>query len=73
MENETKSAEQNNQGVTRAAGIVSVAVMGSRILGLARESGDRILFSVQPQWRRFLLGVSHSKLPARPVWRRHLE
>ena len=38
MENETKSVEQNNQGVTRAAGIVSVAVMGSRILGLAREA-----------------------------------
>ena len=38
MENETKSVEENNQGVTRAAGIVSVAVMGSRILGLAREA-----------------------------------
>ena len=36
-ENETKSAEEQNQNVTRAAGIVSLAVMGSRILGLARE------------------------------------
>ena len=38
MENETNSAENNNQGVTRAAGIVSIAVMMSRILGLARET-----------------------------------
>ena len=37
-ENETKSAEEQNQNVTRAAGIVSLAVMGSRILGLARET-----------------------------------
>ena len=44
MENETKSAEQNNQGVTRAAGIVSVAVMGSRILGLAREAAIAYYF-----------------------------
>ncbi len=35
MENESKSTL--NQNVTRAAGIVSLAVMGSRILGLARE------------------------------------
>ena len=38
MENETESTEQQNQNVTRAAGIVSIAVMGSRILGLARET-----------------------------------
>ena len=44
MENETKSAEQNNQGVTRAAGIVSIAVMGSRILGLAREAAIAYYF-----------------------------
>ncbi|MDE0087671.1 MAG: murein biosynthesis integral membrane protein MurJ [Candidatus Poribacteria bacterium] len=37
-ENETQSAEEQNQNVTRAAGIVSLAVMGSRILGLARET-----------------------------------
>ncbi len=36
-ENETQSAEEQNQNVTRAAGIVSLAVMGSRLLGLARE------------------------------------
>ena len=32
-----QSAEDQNQNVTRAAGIVSLAVMGSRLLGLARE------------------------------------
>ena len=44
MENETKSVEKNNQDVTRAAGIVSVAVMGSRILGLAREAAIAYYF-----------------------------
>ncbi len=34
---ETKSADEQNQEVTRAAGVVSLAVMGSRVLGLARE------------------------------------
>lgn len=38
MEKKTKSAEQQNQSVTRAAGIVSIAVMVSRVLGLARET-----------------------------------
>ena len=38
MENETKSTEQQHQNVTRAAGIVSIAVMMSRVLGLARET-----------------------------------
>ena len=38
MSNQTKSAEQQNQNVTRAAGVVSIAVMASRILGLARET-----------------------------------
>ncbi len=38
MENETKPTEQQNQSVTRAAGVVSIAVMISRILGLARET-----------------------------------
>ena len=37
LENETHSAEQQNHQVTRAAGIVSLAVMSSRILGLIRE------------------------------------
>ncbi len=36
-ENESKSTQEQNQEVTRAAGIVSLAVMGSRLLGLARE------------------------------------
>lgn len=31
------SIEDKNQNVTRAAGVVSLAVMGSRLLGLARE------------------------------------
>ena len=38
MENETKATAQQNQNVTRAAGIVSIAVMVSRVLGLARET-----------------------------------
>ncbi len=38
MENETKSTDQQHQNVTRAAGIVSIAVMVSRVLGLARET-----------------------------------
>lgn len=32
-----QSVEDQNQNVTRAAGVVSLAVMGSRLLGLARE------------------------------------
>ena len=35
--NEPKSTNEMNQNVTRAAGVVSLAVMGSRLLGLARE------------------------------------
>lgn len=38
MENETKSTDQQHQNVPRAAGIVSIAVMVSRVLGLARET-----------------------------------
>jgi putative peptidoglycan lipid II flippase len=38
MENETKSTEPQNQNVARAVGVVSIAVMVSRILGLARET-----------------------------------
>lgn len=38
MENETEPVDQQNQNVTRAAGIVSIAVMMSRVLGLARET-----------------------------------
>jgi putative peptidoglycan lipid II flippase len=44
MENETKSVDKQNQNVTRAAGIVSIAVMGSRILGLAREAAIAYYF-----------------------------
>lgn len=36
-ENETTKSSEQNQNVTRAAAIVSLAVMGSRLLGLARE------------------------------------
>jgi len=43
-ENETQSAEVQNQNATRAAGIVSLAVMGSRILGLARETAISYYF-----------------------------
>lgn len=45
MENETKSTEQQHQNVTRAAGVVSIAVMVSRILGLARETAIGYYFS----------------------------
>ena len=38
MENETKSTAQQNQNVPRAVGVVSIAVMVSRLLGLARET-----------------------------------
>ena len=38
MENETKPTEQQHRNVTRAVGVVSIAVMVSRILGLARET-----------------------------------
>ncbi len=38
MENETKTTAQQHQSVTRAVGIVSIAVMVSRVLGLARET-----------------------------------
>ena len=38
MENETKSTVQQNQNVPRAVGVVSIAVMVSRLLGLARET-----------------------------------
>lgn len=44
MENETKSTNEINQNVTRAAGVVSLAVMGSRVLGLAREVAIRYYF-----------------------------
>lgn len=36
-ENDPKKSTEQNQNVTRAAAVVSLAVMGSRILGLARE------------------------------------
>ena len=42
---ETKSTEQQHQNVTRAAGVVSIAVMVSRILGLARETAIGYYFS----------------------------
>ena len=45
MENETKFTEQQHQNVTRAAGVVSIAVMVSRILGLARETAIGYYFS----------------------------
>ena len=38
MGNETKPTDQQNQNVPRAVGVVSIAVMVSRILGLARET-----------------------------------
>ena len=55
MENETKSTEQQNQNVTRAAGIVSIAVMGSRILGLARETAISYYFPAKGSADAFYL------------------
>ena len=45
MENETKATEQQHQDVTRAAGVVSIAVLVSRILGLARETAIGYYFA----------------------------
>ena len=45
MADETKATEQQHQNVTRAAGVVSVAVLVSRILGLARETAIGYYFS----------------------------
>ena len=45
MENETQSTDQQNQNVTRAAGVVSIAVLVSRILGLARETAIGYYFA----------------------------
>ena len=45
MENETKSTDQQHQNVTRAAGVVSIAVLVSRILGLARETAIGYYFA----------------------------
>jgi putative peptidoglycan lipid II flippase len=36
-ENQTKPIEQTQRSVARSAGIVSIAVMGSRVMGLVRE------------------------------------
>ena len=47
MENETKTTAQQNQNVTRAAGIVSIAVMVSRVLGLARETAISYYFRAE--------------------------
>ena len=55
MENETKSIETNNQDVTRASGIVSLAVMVSRILGLARETAIGYYFPAKTSADPFYL------------------
>ncbi|MCY4569455.1 MAG: murein biosynthesis integral membrane protein MurJ [Candidatus Poribacteria bacterium] len=55
MENETNSVETNNQRVTRAAGVVSIAVMGSRILGLARETAIGYYFPAKTSADPFYL------------------
>ena len=68
MENETNSVETNNPSVTRAAGIVSIAVMGSRILGLVREAAILYYFPTKLGAGAVYAGISHSKLLARHVW-----
>ena len=55
MENETKSTAQQHQNVTRAAGIVSLAVMVSRILGLARETAIGYYFPAKGSADAFYL------------------
>ena len=55
MGNETKSIETNNQDVTRASGIVSLAVMVSRILGLARETAIGYYFPAKTSADPFYL------------------
>ena len=45
MSNETKSTNPQNENVARTAGIVSIAVMVSRILGLARETAIGYYFA----------------------------
>ena len=55
MENETKSTAQANQKVTRAVGIVSIAVMVSRILGLARETAIGYYFPAKVSADTFYL------------------
>ena len=45
MSNRTQSTDPQTQNVTRAVGVVSVAVMVSRILGLARETAIGYYFS----------------------------
>ena len=55
MENEIKSTAQQNQNVTRAAGVVSIAVMVSRILGLARETAIGYYFPAKTSADPFYL------------------
>ena len=55
MENETKSTDQQHQNVTHAAGVVSLAVMVSRILGLARETAISYYFRAEVSADAFYL------------------
>ena len=55
MENETNSTAQENQKATRAVGIVSIAVMVSRILGLARETAIGYYFPAKTSADPFYL------------------
>ena len=55
MENETNATVQENQKVTRAVGIVSIAVMVSRIFGLARETAIGYYFPAKTSADPFYL------------------
>lgn len=55
MENETTPQKENHQGVPRAVGIVSIAVMVSRILGLARETAIGYYFPAKTSADPFYL------------------
>ena len=67
MENETNSTVQENQKVTRAVGIVSIAVMVSRILGLARETAIGYYFPAKTSADPFLSCLPYTELSTRYV------
>ena len=55
MENEANATAQEHQKITRAVGIVSIAVMVSRILGLARETAIGYYFPAKTSADPFYL------------------
>ena len=70
MENEidTTTTSEDQQRVTRSAGIVSIAVMASRLLGLVREKVIAYYFAAGVGGDAVLCGVSDPQSDARSVW-----